>query len=601
MAGEPVKLFISYSHKDEALWNELATHLNILKRQGTIAIWYDRKIGAGTEWANQIDDNLREADIILLLISSYFIASDYCYDIELELAMKRHEAGEALVVPIILRPVDWSGAPFGKLQAFPKDAKAITTWDNQHEAFVNVTKGIRQAAKLLLEQRQQKLEQEETVRRGYQKKVEEVLSDGEISIPERDTLDELRQELGLTSEEAEEIEDLAFEPYQRYKENLQKYKQTLIKVIQNEYPFRARTKEDLKLRQRDLGIKAKDVEQIEQPILAQAEAQYREKLKEEQPERAGQQEAERVKQLERQKQREQKEYENKLRRYEQEFDKAIEREYPLLDDVRNELKTFQQSLGLRDEDIERIEKPILEQKEAEYQEQLAEKLGQKQEASRRQRQREQAEYQPILESEKLKQEEEERLRLEVERRRQQEAERDDLSSEAGVDYTRLRDLLKAGKWKEADSETTRVMLKAADREWLNYDDLEKFPCIDLCTLDRLWTKYSDGHFGFSVQKRLWLSVGGKVDYETECRLGDLVGWRENEKWVSYDNLTFDIKAKEGHLPEQWLEISRRKWRKVEPVLTEPGSPLMYVRGFRENVGMGASSLAQRLVTCSATR
>ena len=127
MAGEPVKLFISYSHKDEALWNELATHLDILKRQGTIAVWYDRKIGAGAEWANQIDDNLREADIILLLISSYFIASDYCYDIELELAMKRHEAGEVLVVPIILRPVDWSGASFGKLQAFPKDAKAITT------------------------------------------------------------------------------------------------------------------------------------------------------------------------------------------------------------------------------------------------------------------------------------------------------------------------------------------------------------------------------------------------------------------------------------------------------------------------------------------
>ena len=140
---EAFKVFYSYSHQDEELLNKLADHLRILQRQGLIAEWHDRRIGAGTEWEGQIDTHLNEADIILLLISSDFIASDYCYDIELNRAMELHEAGEACVIPIILSPVNWEGAPFAKLQALPRDAKPVTSWENQDEAFQDISQAIR--------------------------------------------------------------------------------------------------------------------------------------------------------------------------------------------------------------------------------------------------------------------------------------------------------------------------------------------------------------------------------------------------------------------------------------------------------------------------
>ncbi|WP_448267681.1 toll/interleukin-1 receptor domain-containing protein [Nostoc sp. DSM 114159] len=141
--SNPVKVFFSYSHKDEALRDELATHLSMMKRQGVIEAWHDREISAGSEWANAIDDNLEVADIILLLVSANFLASDYCYDKEMTRAMERHETREARVIPIILKPSDWNGAPFGKLQALPKNAKPVTSWQDQDEAFLNVAQGIR--------------------------------------------------------------------------------------------------------------------------------------------------------------------------------------------------------------------------------------------------------------------------------------------------------------------------------------------------------------------------------------------------------------------------------------------------------------------------
>lgn len=126
-----------------------------------------------------------------------------------------------------------------------------------------------------------------------------------------------------------------------------------------------------------------------------------------------------------------------------------------------------------------------------------------------------------------------------------------LKSARGVDYTNLRDLLAAGKWKEANEETRKVMLKATRREkqgWFTTESINNFPCDDLRMIDQLWVKYSQGRFGFSVQKKIWLECGGKVDYETECKLGDRVGWRERGSWLNYDKLTFNKQAQEGHLP-----------------------------------------------------
>jgi tetratricopeptide (TPR) repeat protein len=148
--SKSIEVFFSYSHKDEELRNELSNHLATLRRQHVITEWHDRKIGAGKEWQGQIDQHLNTADIVLFLVSSDFLASDYCYDIEISTAMKRHEAGEATVIPVILRPVDWKGAPFAKLQALPKDAKPVTEWSNRDQAFLNVSQGIRAAIEELL-------------------------------------------------------------------------------------------------------------------------------------------------------------------------------------------------------------------------------------------------------------------------------------------------------------------------------------------------------------------------------------------------------------------------------------------------------------------
>ena len=121
-----ILVFVSYSHKDDELRSSLVTDLKLFQCQGLILLWHDRLITAGQEWKGQIDDNLVRAGIILLLVSADFIASDYCYDIEMELALARHQTGEARVIPIIIRDVKWQQAPFGKLQALPKDGKAIT-------------------------------------------------------------------------------------------------------------------------------------------------------------------------------------------------------------------------------------------------------------------------------------------------------------------------------------------------------------------------------------------------------------------------------------------------------------------------------------------
>jgi formylglycine-generating enzyme required for sulfatase activity len=140
------EVFFSYAHHDEPLRNELAKHLRLMERQGVIAAWHDRQIPAGSEWAGTIDAHLQTAHIILLLVSADFLASNYCYDIEMRQAMARHEAGEARVIPIILRPVDWHSARFGKLQALPKDGRPVTSWLNRDEAFVDIARGIRSVA-----------------------------------------------------------------------------------------------------------------------------------------------------------------------------------------------------------------------------------------------------------------------------------------------------------------------------------------------------------------------------------------------------------------------------------------------------------------------
>lgn len=146
-----VRLFISYSHKDESLRQSLGDHLAALQREGVIDLWHDRKISAGQEWAGAIDANLEAADIILCLVSAGFLASPYCNDKELRRALERHDAGEARVIPVILRPADWDKTPLGRLQALPANAKPVTNWSNRDEAFLSIARGIREVARQLAE------------------------------------------------------------------------------------------------------------------------------------------------------------------------------------------------------------------------------------------------------------------------------------------------------------------------------------------------------------------------------------------------------------------------------------------------------------------
>ncbi|BAY30556.1 GUN4 domain-containing protein [Nostoc carneum NIES-2107] len=214
------------------------------------------------------------------------------------------------------------------------------------------------------------------------------------------------------------------------------------------------------------------------------------------------------------------EYKHKLQEYEQTLQESLQAENPLSQRALDDLKDYQLFLGLRDEDIEPIHKGNLLQDSIKS---ISQETA-------------------IPEKEQLY-------------HQASQPEPDDLSSETGVDYTKLRNLLAAGKWKEADYETYLVMLQAVGHKEIGRirdEELLNFPCTDLRTINRLWVKYSNGRFGFSVQKEIYLSVGGKLDgkYDEEAfyKFGDRVGWRVESNWISYSEVTFDTSAAVGHLP-----------------------------------------------------
>jgi hypothetical protein len=140
----PIKVFISYSHKDESHKEQLEEHLSMLKRSKIIDAWHDRKIMAGQDWSNEISTHLENSELILLLISPSFLGSDYCFNLEMNRAIELHKEGKAVLIPIVVRPCDWSSCELGSYQAVPKDANPITSWNNQDEAWLDAIKGIRE-------------------------------------------------------------------------------------------------------------------------------------------------------------------------------------------------------------------------------------------------------------------------------------------------------------------------------------------------------------------------------------------------------------------------------------------------------------------------
>jgi len=395
----------------------------------------------------------------------------------------------------------------------------------------------------------------------YRKLVERYAQNGELSEYAYLILKPKGKELGIPDEKANEIENEVLEIFRRRLANLELYKQEFDKAVKEKYPLDERTFQILKDYRHDiLELRDEDVEEIEKEIISA------------------------------------REYVKNLKRYEQEFSRAVEAEFPISEYVRNGLKQFQQSLRLTDEDIEKIEAPLLTRKQAEEsqkKQQYVKNLKRyEQEFSRAVqgefpiseyvrnalkqfqqslglidgdvKQVEERILAPLKETERLRQQEAQRLQSEQEeynRRRQQQVtqtttestqETDDLSSEKGVDYTLLRDLLKMQNWKEADEETLVVMLQAAGIKkdgWLYIDLIEKFPCTDLRTIDQLWVKYSNGKYGFSVQKKIWLEVGEKWN-----AFHALVGWEITAKssLINYESIKHDGIAPQGHLPAKYL-------------------------------------------------
>lgn len=138
-------VFIAYARKDKSLQRRLKEHLAPLERENLIRIWFDGMITPGEAWEATLQEHLRSAEVVLLLISASFMSSDYCYETEMKQAVERHQRGAALVIPIILKPVDWHNAPFAALQALPEDARPVTTWSNRDKALANVAAGVRVA------------------------------------------------------------------------------------------------------------------------------------------------------------------------------------------------------------------------------------------------------------------------------------------------------------------------------------------------------------------------------------------------------------------------------------------------------------------------
>ena len=505
MADEAITVFFSYSHKDEALRDELANHLTILRRNNVIADWYDRDITAGDEWRSAILDQLTQADVILLLISADFLASDFCWHVELAQAIERHNRGDAVVIPIILRDVDWQEAPFGKLQALPKNAQPVTTWPTTDAAFKDVAVSIRKAVKDLQQRRAQaKRDHLSQYEMAYRQAVQQQYP---LPDPVQTQLDRLQIALHLSAQEVAPIKARLNSQFGEAHRRLETYRQEVRHCLETSGgEITAISRTILNGFRLSFGLTADEAEAIEQTEIAPYETKRQ-----------------------------------NLAQYKSVLKAALRQENPLSQSTRNQMGRLQAALVLGDEEVETIELGLQQEAEAErLAKERADAQRQKEEAERKRRE---------VEAQRQR-EEAERQRWEVE---------DDLSSEKGIDYRRLRDLLKAEKWKEADQETADQMLKAIGKtKWwdVESDDLLNFPCADLLTIDRLWVKYSRGRFGFSVQKQIYVECGGQLDGEYPGdkiwrQFGEKVGWRVNGNWISYSSVTFSTSAQRGHLPLWW--------------------------------------------------
>jgi len=321
---DSVEIFISYVQEDEALFLALENHLSSLKHSSLIRAWNNNKIEAGTDWIAETSQHLKSADIILLLVSAEFLGSEQIYKSELDQAIQRHSKREARVIPVLLRPVDWVDTPFSQLQPLPLNRKPITSWVNQDEAFLDVSKGVRSVVASLRKQRyaerfaQYKLIFQEIISQHY-------------PIPEgkENFLKAKHHEMCLKTEDVMSFEKPIREEkkaeYQKHQEKIQQYKKTYLELLELEYPLTENGKSLLLAQQQKLCLKQEDIERVERPIRASKQAEYNQKLQQ----------------------------------YKDLFKKEISFQYSLNREQRERLNRLKEELKLADIDVKTIESEVL--------------------------------------------------------------------------------------------------------------------------------------------------------------------------------------------------------------------------------------------------
>ncbi|NET31204.1 MAG: hypothetical protein F6K19_04290 [Cyanothece sp. SIO1E1] len=378
---------------------------------------------------------------------------------------------------------------------------------------------------------------------SYQTEVKRYVRNGQFSPVGRTILDVQRSQLGLSSEEANNIENTILEPYQQHQDNLQIYRETLAAAIENNYPLSPEIRSELNGLQAALRLEDDEVATIEREFISQIAVKT-------------------------------EAYRDQLEQYEQRFSKAVQVKYPFSQAQRDQAKRFQQSLGLEDEDVAPIEARIIQAKEQEIQ-------RNKQAAQQKELNldRYEDEFLRFVRADwplnqyalgwlectqkflKLTESEVNAIEQKI-----KDQELGTIRSDRGVDYSELRGFLATSQWQEADAETRNVMLRAVGRDAslldqaapLSMEEIERFPCTDLQTIDQLWSKHSQGKFGLSIQRQIYANVNC-----SEAAFVATVGWGDKTGWLGanltskpYGGLTFALEAPEGHLPtSRWACVA----------------------------------------------
>jgi tetratricopeptide (TPR) repeat protein len=313
---EPVEVFISYHEKDEKLREELEKHLTTLHREKAITSWHDRKIVAGQEIKGEIDKYLNRAGLILLLVSPDFLASDYHWTIEVTRALQRNAAGKARVIPVLLRHADWETAPIDKLSPLPRNRQPVKSWTDWDEAFLQVIRGIREEVeRLVANSNYSPPKQNSTAQTPLALKPSAEKAPSQSGSTSTD----------LTLERPLSIGELTYGTKKRIALEEGAINVTIPPGLSQgkkpRIPGKGRLN-PLTQKRGDLYLKIVSTQEVKVSL---------------------------------------EDYQQKLRRYEQELTKALQLEYPLSDYSREGLKNYQRFLGLRNEDIALLEERVTTQ------------------------------------------------------------------------------------------------------------------------------------------------------------------------------------------------------------------------------------------------